>query len=365
MGIEFIGMIGVQPDGAPGASVHVIGGGIDPAFLADFAKAHEEADFDQVLVGYSSISAEGFSVAQYAAQHTERLKFLIAHRPGFMAPTLAARRAATFDCLTGGRLSMHIITGGADSEQRRDGDFLSHDERYRRSDEYLDVLRRTLLEDKPFDYEGEFYRFERVHSDVKSYQKPMFPVYFGGMSAAALPVGAKHCDVFMLWGEPLAAVQEKMTEVREAAAPFGRSPRFSVSLRPIIAPTEGEAWDRAHAILAGIEKTQRPNPMGTAARPEAEGSRRLLRLAGESDVYDKRLWMPIARATGAPGNTTALVGTAEQVAESILDFYDIGVTTILVRGFDPVNDAREYGRELIPMVRAGVAEREKQAVAVS
>src|SRR5690606_572077 len=100
-------------------------------------------------------------------------------------------------------------------------------------DEYLDVLRRTLLEDKPFDYEGEFYRFERVHSDVKCLQQPMFPVYFGGMSGAALPVGAKHCDVFMLWGEPLAAVQEKMTEVREAAAQWGREPRFSVSLRPI------------------------------------------------------------------------------------------------------------------------------------
>lgn len=364
MRIDLIGMIGVRPDGAPGASVHVIGGGIAPDFLREFAQVHEASGFDQVLVGYSSTSAEGFSVAQFCAQHTERLKFLIAHRPGFTAPTLAARRAATFDCFTNGRLSMHIITGGSDAEQRRDGDMLDHDARYRRTDEYLDVLRQTLLGEERFDYNGEFYQVERAFSDVKCIQQPMFPLYFGGMSPAALPVGAKHCDVFMLWGEPLAAVQEKMAEVRAAAAPFGRSPRFSVSLRPIIAPTEAEAWDRAHAILEGIEGSAPPNPYGTAARPEAEGSRRLMRFAEEADVHDKRLWMPIAKATGAPGNTTALVGTPEQVAEAMLDYYDIGVTTQLIRGFDPLNDAREYGRELIPLVREGVAQRERRAVGV-
>jgi alkanesulfonate monooxygenase len=363
MGIELIGMIGVKPDGAPGASVHVIGGGIAPDFLVEFAQAHEESGFDQVLVGYSSTSAEGFQVAHYAAQHTERLKFLIAHRPGFVAPTLAARKAATFDCFTGGRLSMHIITGGSDTEQRRDGDYLDHDARYRRTDEYLDILRKTWESEKPFDYDGEFYRLERAVSDVKPVQKPSVPLYFGGMSPAALAVGAKHCDCFALWGEPLAAVKAKMEEVRTEAAKHGRNPRFSVSLRPIIAPTEAEAWDRAHAILESIERTKPASPLaGGAARPEAEGSRRLLRFAEEADVHDKRLWMAIAKATGAPGNTTALVGTPEQVAESMLDYYDIGVTTLLIRGFDPLNDAREYGKELIPLVRDEVARRERHAV---
>lgn len=361
--IEFIGMIGVKPDGPPGASVHVIGGGIDPTFLTDFARAHEEAGFDQVLVGYTSAAAEGFSVAQYCAERTTTLKYLIAHRPGFMAPTLAARRAATFDAFTGGRLSMHIITGGADAEQRRDGDFLGHDERYARTDEYLEVLRRTWESDKPFSFEGQYYHVEKATSDVKPVQQPSIPLYFGGMSEAALRVGARHCDCFMLWGEPLAAVKKKMAEVRAAASEWGRSPRFSVSLRPIIAPSEGEAWDKAHAILENVQRSQGPRALSGPARPEAEGSRRLVALAEEADVYDKRLWMAIAKATGAPGNTTALVGTPEQVAESILDYYDIGVTTILIRGFDPLDDAREYGRELIPLVRRGVAERDERAVA--
>ncbi len=363
MPLELIGMIGVKPDGAPGASVHVIGGGIAPDFLVDFARAHEESGFDQVLVGYSSTSADGFQVAQYAAMHTERLKFLIAHRPGFVAPTLAARKAATFDCFTDGRLSLHIITGGSDAEQRRDGDFLDHDSRYRRTDEYLEILRKAWESEEAFDYDGEFYQLERARSDVQPVQQPSIPLYFGGMSPAALPVGAKHCDCFALWGEPLAAVKEKMVEVRAEAAKHGRSPSFSVSLRPIIAPTESEAWDRAHHILEAVEASGGGSPLaGDSARPEAEGSRRLLRFAQESEIHDKRLWMPIAKATGAPGNTTALVGTPEQVAEALLDYYDIGVTTLLIRGFDPLNDAREYGKELIPLVREGVAKRDRQAV---
>ncbi|OAI40795.1 alkanesulfonate monooxygenase [bacterium SCGC AG-212-C10] len=361
MAVEFIGMIGVRPDNQSGASVHVIGGGVDPAFLRDFTRVHEDAGFDKVLVGYSSSSAEGFTVAGYAASQTERIGFLVAHRPGFLAPTLAARKAATFDNFYDGRLALHIITGGSDDEQRRDGDFLTHDERYRRTGEYLDVMRRVWTEPKPFDFAGEFYQFTRAYSDVKPLQQPHVPLYFGGQSDAAVPVAAQYADCFALWGEPLAAVREKIAEVRAAAAVYGRTPSFSVSMRPILAPTEGEAWDKAHAIHAEILKSTRPNPMGTAARPEAVGSQRLLQFADQAEVHDERLYMAIAQATGAPGNTTALVGTPEQVAKSLLAYYDLGVRTLLIRGFDPLNDAREYGRELIPLVRAGVAERDAAA----
>src|SRR3989475_2346844 len=141
MPIEFIGMIGVRPEGADGGAVHVIGGEIDPAWVRDFSRAHEQAGFDKVLVGYTATSAEGFIVASYAASHTERLAYLIAHRPGFVAPTLAARKAASLDHFTGGRVALHIITGGTDSELRRDGDQLDKDTRYRRTDEYVDILR--------------------------------------------------------------------------------------------------------------------------------------------------------------------------------------------------------------------------------
>src|SRR6266704_1641730 len=161
-------MIGVKPEGADGAAVHVIGGAVDTEWLRAFAQAHEKADFDRVLVGYTSTSAEGFAVTGYAAAHTERLSYLIAHRPGFVAPTLTARAAATLDHVT----------------------------RYRRTDEYLTVLRRMWTAPEPFDHEGEFYRFARAFSEVKPLRPGGIPLYFGGASGAAAGVAAKHCDVY-------------------------------------------------------------------------------------------------------------------------------------------------------------------------
>jgi alkanesulfonate monooxygenase len=360
MPIDFIGMIGVRPEGADGAAVHVIGGEIDPAWVRDFSQVHERAGFDKVLVGYTATSAEGFIVASYAASHTERLAYLIAHRPGFVSPPLAARKAATLDQFTGGRVALHIITGGSDADQARDGDWLDHDTRYRRTDEYLTLIRRVWTEERPFDHSGEFYRVAKTYSDIKPLQKPHIPLYFGGASEAAHVIGAKHSDVYMLWGEPLAAIRERIAEVRAVAARFGREPRFSVSLRPIVAHTEDEAWNKARGILAQVLAKQGDR---TLPLPEAVGARRLVDFAREAEIHDKRLWTPIAGAVGGAGNTTALVGTPEQVAESLLDYYDIGVTTLLIRGFDPLNDALEYGRELIPLVRTEVARRDRERAA--
>src|SRR6201990_3762536 len=139
MPVKIIGMIGVAPPSGE-ATLHVIEGGLSPAYLTEFARAHDRAGFDMVLVGYSSSSAEGFLVALYAAAHTDRLGYLVAHRPGFVAPTLLARKIATFDHLTGGRLAVHIITGKSDDEQHGDGDFSPKDERYRRGGDKLGFL---------------------------------------------------------------------------------------------------------------------------------------------------------------------------------------------------------------------------------
>jgi alkanesulfonate monooxygenase len=354
-GIEIIGMISTTlASELYGRSI--IAGAVDPDFIARFARVHEEGGFDRVLVGYGSTGADGFAVAAHAASVTTRLSYLIAHRPGFVTPTLAARKAATLDHLTGGRIALHIITGGSDAEQQRDGDFLDHDARYRRTDEYLEVLRRTWASERPFDFDGEFYRVRGAFSEVKPLQRPAIPIYFGGASGVALAVGAKHCDVYALWGEPVAAIRRSMAEVR-AAAPAGREPRFSVSVRPILGATEDEAWARARHMLERILELQAG--ASTPARQNV-GSQRLLELARQGEVHDKRLWTAIAAATGAAGSTTALVGTAQQVAESLLDYYDAGATTILIRGFDPLQDAIDFGRDLIPLVRAGVARRGRQ-----
>jgi alkanesulfonate monooxygenase len=351
MPINVLGMIGVNPPGA--STLHIIGGGIDRGFLVDFARKHEKADFDAVLVGYTSTSAEGFQVAQYCAHHTERLKFLVAHRPGFVTPTLAARTIATFDALTEGRLWLHVITGGFDAEQRRDGDYLPHDDRYARTDEYLTVMRRLWTAAEPFDHEGRFYRFEKAFTDVRCVQQPHVPIWFGGVSEPAITTGARHCDTYALFGEPRAAVGSLMTRISAAAAACGRQPRFNVSFRPIVADTEGAAWDRARQILADVERQRGDRP---AYVPEAENARRLVGLVEQGQIHDERLWVPIAAASGGSGNTTALVGTPAQVADAIARYYQLGISGVLLRGFDPVSDTERFGHELIPEIRRRVAE---------
>ncbi|KAB8314841.1 LLM class flavin-dependent oxidoreductase [Tolypothrix campylonemoides VB511288] len=368
MTVEFIGMIGTRPASELNSpAVSLTGGTVNPDYVRKFAKVHEDGGFDRVLVGYSSTGPDGFNVVSYAASVTERLKFLLAHRPGFVSPTLAARKLATLDHFTQGRIAVHIITGSSDAEQQRDGDWLDHDTRYRRTDEYLDIIRRVWTSAEPFDYEGEFYRLKNAFSDVKPLQKPYIPIYFGGASGAAVTVGAKHSNVYAFWGEPLAAIKQRIAEVK-AAAPPGKPLRFSVSLRPILGETEERAWERARYILSRIRQTRADAglqlPVGVAARPQAIGSQRLLEFAQESEIHDKRLWTPVAAATGAYGNTTALVGTPEQVAESLVDYYEAGVTTLLIRGFEPVEDAIAYGRDVIPLVRLEVQRREQQAVNV-
>ena len=352
MPVRIIGMIGVTPPRSD-ATLHIIEGGLSPGYVTDAARAHEAAGFDLALVGYSSSSAEGFLVALHAAAQTQRLGYLVAHRPGFVAPTLMARKIATFDHLTGGRLALHVITGKTDDEQEGDGDFTPKAERYRRAAEYLELMKLAWSNERPFDFSGEFYRVKGAHSDVRPLQKPHPLLFFGGASDGALEMGARHCDVYAIYAEPLASTRERMTQFRAQAAAYGRTPGFNISVRPIIAASEGAAWDKANKILAAMTGAKGWSRQEAMSGPVDNAGRRLMSFALESDIHDERLWMPIARATGALGNTSCLVGTAEQVAQAILKYYRLGVDSFLIRGFDPFNDTVEFGRELIPRIKAG------------
>lgn len=372
MPVEFIGMIGTKDQSE---IRNTAGPVIDRGYVRRFARAHEDAGFDRVLIGYASTQPDGTQVAAYAAAHTERLGFLVAHRPGFVAPTLAARTFATLDQFTGGRIAVHVITGGSDAEQRHDGDYLGKDQRYARTDEYLDIVKQTWTSDQPFSYDGKYYQVENNVSQVKPAQQPRIRLYFGGSSEAAYRVGGKHADVFALWGEPLAETKQQIDAVNAAAKAAGRTdgPGISVSFRPILGPTEELAWERAHRIL----ETTRENierfraQWGTKSwglggdSPQNVGSQRLLAAAAKGELHDRALWTPLAAATGAGGNSTALVGTPDTVAQALLDYVDIGVTTLLIRGYDPYDDAIDYGRHLLPLVREEVARRDAERSAAA
>lgn len=358
MSVEFIGFVGNH-----NASETIPRSGpiIDKAYIRALAGAHENGGFDRVLLAFHSVSPDSLFVGQYVAHVTRRLKLMLAHRPGFTAPTVAARQLATLDHLTDGRVAVHIITGGNDRELAQDGDFLTKDERYARSSEFLDILRAEWTSEAPYDYAGDFYRLQGAFAEVKPEGPEGIPVFFGGSSDAAIEVAGKHADTYALWGETLEQVGETIARVRASAARHGRSPRFSLSLRPILGRTEDEAWAKAARILERAKELQavkagRPKIYVTStSEPANEGSRRLLAAAAQGARLDKRLWTEIAKLTGAAGNSTSLVGTPDQVAESMLDYYRLGVGTFLIRGFDPLADAVEYGRELLPRVRALVA----------
>lgn len=355
MSVEFIGYIATHPS----SEIHPPSGPtVQPEYVEKISRAHEDAGFDRALVAYHSNSPDSAFVAAHAASVTTRLKFLIAHRPGFIAPTVAARQFATLDVFNGGRTAVHIITGGDDQELRADGSFIGKDERYARTDEYLSVVRQEWTAQTPFDFHGTYYQFEGAHSQVKSPQQPHIPLYFGGASKAAIEVAGKHADVYALWGETYEQVREIVEQVRAEAARHGRTIRFSLSLRPILGDTEEQAWARAEGILTRAKSLAQASGF-QRREPPNEGSKRLLAAAAQGARLDKCLWTGIAGLLGAKGNSTSLVGTAQQVAEALLDYYDLGITTFLIRGFDPLEDAIDYGRELIPLTRQRVAERER------
>lgn len=348
--VNFIGFVGAQY----GSEIHApTGPVIDRTYLRAAAQAHELGGFDRVLIAFHSTAPDSFALAQYVASVTERIGLMIAHRPGFQAPTVAARQFATLDQLTDGRASVHIITGGNDAELAQDGDALTKDERYARTAEYLDILKASWTGREPFDYEGRHYRVAKGFSAVKPVQQPHLPVYFGGSSEAAIAVAGRHADTYALWGETKAQVRETIARVRAAARAHGREDtiRFSLSFRPILAATEEAAWARAEDILKRTKSLRTARGLGPAATPQNEGSRRLLAAAAQGDRPEGRLYTAIAAETGAQGNSTALVGTPEQVAEALHEYHALGVTTFLIRGFDPLEDAVQYGRELIPAFR--------------
>lgn len=351
--VRFIGYIGFN-------NTSEIHGGVrsrvlDRDYVEQAARAQEAGGFDRVLIPFGSNSPESQIVAAHAAALTTRLGFLVAHRPGFTQPTLAARQLATLDQLSEGRVAVHIITGGADEEMARDGDVgLDKPGRYARTYEYLDVLKAEWSAARPFDHKGRFYEVRQGFAAIKP---DNLPVFFGGSSPEAIDVAGRHADVYALWGETLAQVAESLALVRASAARHGRTPRFSLSLRPVIAETEEAAWEKAHAIEDRVRAVREAAGLPTSGhRPPNDGSRRLLDTAS-GHRRDDRLWTGVAALTGAQGNSTGLVGTPEQVADAMLAYYDIGIDHFLIRGFEPLDDAIDYGRFLIPLVRQKVAAR--------
>ena len=362
MSVEFISAINVNPAN----ELNRLGlAAIDVPYLERYARTLEDGGFDYTLVGYSSAMHDPFTIAASVARFTERLRPIVALRPNTVQPTVAARALATLDQLSAGRAVVHIISGGDDHEQAREGDRLSKPQRYERSAEYIRILRQVWASSDPVDHAGTYYSFEDFASLVRPVQDRI-PVSVGGSSLDAYRVGGALGDIFGLWGEPLKETAEQIHAVAEQARIAGRTdtPRTWVTFRPIVAPTDELAWEKAHRILAVLaERSGSATPLWRQRRPadgsgpQNAGSQRALEIAGRQDLHDRALWTPTTTATGGLGASSALVGSYETVAAAILDYVDLGADLVSIRGYDNLNDAIDYGRYIIPLVRQELAHR--------
>ena len=337
--------------------------GIDPSYFRTYVRSLEEAGYDYTLLPYGSQGADSFVVAAAVGQLTERLRPIVAVRPNTAFPLVVAQQLATLDQLTDGRAVVHLISGGNDAEQARQGDYLPKARRYARTSEFIDLLRRAWHETKPFSHHSEFYRFDdfgpgfRPHGDT-------IPISIGGQSDEAFEIGGRQADVFSFWGEPLADIRAQIERVHGIAAAAGRAdrPRIWVTFRPIIDRTDELAWRKAYDYAERIGRTSRQGNYAKrylrTGEPQNVGSQRALEFAARSEVYDRALWTRTAAATNAAGASTALVGTPETVAAAILDYVDLGADLVSIRGYDTLADARDYGRTVLPLVRQELAHRE-------
>lgn len=348
-----IELLGVQHFVAS-TDVNPVRGVFDRGFVTHSAQAHEAAGYDAVLIGQNAIWPDPLAIASHIAAVTERLQFLIAHRPGFVAPTMAARAFATIDQLSGGRARAHIICAASDIETQADGDFLTKEARYRRAGEYVEILRRVWSSSAPFDHDGAAYTLRNAFAEIKPAHA--IPVSWAGTSEVGIAVGAAHADVYALAIDSLATIDGMVRDVRRQAAHAGRTPDFLLSTRVIVADTEAQAWDKAQAVLDGIQDFMAQGGQVGREKANDAGVAALLRsIARDGEMIDARLWRGISNAIKGRAAATALVGSTEQVVEALMRYYDLGITKFLFSGFDGLADVVDAGHAFIPMLRDAAA----------
>lgn len=319
----------------------------DAEFVRKLATLYDETGYDRILIAQSAKSPDGLATAAHVAAITNNLKFMIAHRPGFIAPTMAARMLSTIDQLSNGRAGVHIITAINDAETRADGDFLTKEQRYHRSREYVQLLRRAWAEDAPFNHAGDFYRVEGAQTMLRPVNGSI-PVYWGGSSDLGVKFGAECADVYAFAGTTLERSTQLMQQVRDAAAPHGRCPRFLMSIRVVIAQDDAAAWKRAESIADALRAKSGAIKMGLGSGSDESAQRRVAEAMAARSAADPCLWGGVIEATGGRSHAMALVGGPKTLIEALKAYEALGVDEVILRGFDNLADAEAIGRELIP-----------------
>ncbi|HEY5579682.1 MAG TPA: FMNH2-dependent alkanesulfonate monooxygenase [Rhodoferax sp.] len=334
-------------------------------YLKQVAQAADSLGYEGVLIPTGRSCEDPWVVAASLLPVTTRLKFLVAVRPGLHQPSLAARMAATFDRLSGGRLLINLVTGGDQTELEGDGVFLNHAERYEQAAEFIRIWREILARS----HDGENFDFDGKHLSVKGakllyppVQQPYPPVYFGGSSPAAHELAAEQVDAYLTWGEPPAYVAKKVADVRERAARYGRTVKFGIRLHVIVRETEDEAWQAAERLISRVDDDTVIRAQAAFSRMDSEGQRRMAALhAGgkrrtRADLeISPNLWAGVGLVRGGAG--TALVGDPHTVAARIQEYAALGLDTFVLSGYPHLEEAYRFAELVFPLLPVSLREK--------
>ena len=319
-----------------------------PAYLREIAMAADHLGFSGLLLPTGPLCADAWITAASLAPVTERLRLLVAVRPGLTLPAESVRQAAALDRISNGRLLLNVVTGGSTELLEKDGIFLGHRERYEQTAEFLDIFRHLAV--------GETVTRDGKHLAIKGgrllfpfVQKPHAPIWFGGSSEIAREIAGEHVDVYLAWGEPPQQLKEVVDDVRARAARHGRTIKFGIRLHFIVRDTEDEAWDAANALIKHVSDSEIAAFQQAISKTESVGQRRMRELHGGSRdklEVSPNLWAGIGLVRTGAG--TALVGDPETIAERLQEYANIGVDTVIGSGYPHLEEAYRVAELLFP-----------------
>jgi alkanesulfonate monooxygenase len=320
-------------------------------YMKRIAQALDVLGYHGVLLPTGVRCDDAWTTASALATHTTALRYLIALRPADVTPGVAARQAACLDRLSDGRLLLNVVAGGNPKDLAGDGIFLSHDARYEHAAEFLHIWRR-LMGGETVRYQGRHLRVDGGRLLFPPVQAPHPRLYLGGASDPARQIAAEQCDVYLMLGEPPAAVAQTIADLRRRAAALGRRLRFGIRLHLIVRNTDAEAWAAAEALIADVPDALVAYVQDMLRRDsDSEGQRRMSALLkGGRDKLEvsPNLWAGIGMVRGNAG--TALVGSPETVAERLEEYRALGIDTVIASGYPHLEEAHEVAERLFPVI---------------
>lgn len=317
-------------------------------YLSQIARAADELGYYGVLLPTGRSCEDSWVIASAMTPLTKRLRFLVAVRPGLTEPAFAARMAATLDRLSGGRLLVNVVAGGDPVELKGDGVFQDHDERYAVTDEFLSIWRK-LMQGEEVTETLSHLRIEKGKLLYPPVQSPYPPLYFGGSSPAGAEVAARHCDVYLTWGEPPQAVAEKLALAKAAAAARGRAFAYGIRLHVIVRETSEEAWRAADELISKVDAEAIATAQKAFARMDSVGQSRMTALnRGSRDglVVSPNLWAGVGLVRGGAG--TALVGDPDEVAARIKEYMALGIDRFILSGYPHLEECYRFAELVFP-----------------